>query len=110
VVFSDQITIQQDSSSDGAEVADFTGTAFASAIPCRVVDVRGYESYKGRQLTAQTEYLVDLWHYPGILPDMRVSVTAGLHAGKTLNITHVQDSHKDGTPPITVLVCSERTL
>jgi len=109
VVFSDQITIQQDSSTGDNPAEDFSGDALVAAMPCRVVDVRGFETYRGRQLVAQTEYLVELWQYPGIRPNMRLSVTAGLHAGKLLNISHVQDFQSDGSQPMTTLSCSERT-
>jgi len=54
--------------------------------------------------------MIEMWEYPGILPSMRVVVDGGIHAGKTMGITHVQDKQIDGKPKMTALYCTERTL
>ena len=109
-VFRDVITIKQDGSNAGDNDPDYTGAAFASDVPCRVVDVRGLEKYHGNQLVANVDFMIEMWEYPGILPSMRVVVDGGIHAGKTMGITHVQDKQIDGKPKMTALYCTERTL
>ncbi len=108
-VFRDLCLIRQDTSDAGDSESDYTGTPLVSKMPCRVIDTAGRETYKSRQLIAGVDFVVELWEYPGITPDMRVEVSEGIHAGKTLNIKHVNVIQMDGEPVKTVWSCTERT-
>lgn len=107
MTYTDHVTIQQDSSTDDNPAADYTGAAFATDIPCRVLDVKGQETYRGNQLAAHSDYVVEMWQVEGVTPTMRLVVAGGVHDGKTLNIKHVRDMHKDSQPAQTILFCRE---
>ena len=59
-----------DSSPDGVVDPDYTGTALLSGVPWLIVPARGMEKYRGRQLEATTDYVIETRHYPNVLPNM----------------------------------------
>ena len=59
-----------DSSADGVVDPDYTGTAFLSNVPCLIVPVRGLEKYRGRQIEATIDVVIETRFYSGILPNM----------------------------------------
>lgn len=102
-----KITVRQDSSSAGDDAPVYTGTAFASDIPARIDSVSGQETYRGRQLEAAVNYVVETRYMSGATPEMRITVDEGLFAGLTLHVGYVQHhQYKRGRPPITWFFCT----
>ena len=87
----DRCDIQQDGSADDNPHADWTGTPLVRNWPCDIQAVGGDESYRGRQLEAKVDYVVECRMVDAVTSQMRLSVTGGIHKGKTLNIDHIRD-------------------
>lgn len=103
----DTVTIQQDSSAAGDPVPNYSGTALATGIPCMITNVRGQETYRGRQLEALVDFVVEMRHRSDITHTMRLSVTGGLWNGSTLNVEAVQPVQLTrGRPPMLLLMCT----
>ena len=109
-VHRDRITIQQDSSFAGDQDPDYSGAEFAVLVPCTVKSVKGQESYRGQQLAASVDYVIELWRYPGITPDMRVVISGNVGDGKTANIEYVKEIAEPGVPMETWIFCRELVL
>ncbi len=109
-VITGMITIQQDSSTDADIAPIFTGNPFAQDVPARVLSVNGQETYRGQQLTAEVEFVVEMWHLADVTPEMRVIVDEGINSGKTLEVKYVKNRENDGHPQETWLFCSELAL
>jgi len=106
--YRERITIQQDGSNAGDPDPDYTGTAFAAAVPARVISTDGEETFRGRQLDPSVRYVVQMHYRDGVTPDMRVKVTSGVYKGNILNIGWVKRvPYTDGKPPQTWLYCTE---
>lgn len=87
----DRCDIQQDSSTDDNPAQVWTGTPLVRNWPCAIQAVGGDESYRGRQLEAKVDYMVECRMVDSITSRMRLSVTGGVHKGKTLNIDHIRE-------------------
>lgn len=94
--YRDTVTIQQNSAADGSATADYSGSAFMSAVPCRIVSRGGNESYRGRVLESHLTHIVEAQWVAGVLPSMRLYVTGGIHSGRYLNIAYVQPVEGNG--------------
>ena len=104
-MYRDLADIQKDVSSDGA-AADFSGTLMTN-VPCKIEATGGNESYRGRQLEAHVDYVVEMQNIPGIKPDMRLNVIGGQYAGTILNISHVLPSVFRGRALTLDVYCKE---
>lgn len=89
-MYRDTVTIQQDSSAAGSPVPDYSGAALMSAVPCKIQEIGGDSTYRGRMLEASVSHVVELQWMSGVTPTMRLYVTGGVHAGAYLNITSVR--------------------
>ena len=63
-----RITIKHDTSPDGE--VDPTYTALRVNIPCNIVPVNGGERYRGKQLQAETNHVIETRYWSEIKPDM----------------------------------------
>ena len=63
-----RVTIKSDSSTDSE--LDPTYTTFMAGIPCDIVPTTGGEKYRGKQLQAETQYVIETRFYTGFLPNM----------------------------------------
>ena len=107
-VYRERITIQKDNSAAGDADPDYTGSTFASSVPADIISTRGDEKFRGRQLEAHVDYVVQMHHRTGILPDMRVKVTTGVYKDSLLNVEYVKTiPYRKGRPPETWLLCTE---
>ena len=106
--FRDMVDIQQDQSADGSPQEDFSGTPFLARVPCEIKTISGDETFRGRQLTANTNHVVTMPHYPGIRTRMRL-LCRGRLDGRILNITDVRELDLDerGRRRLVELYCSE---
>jgi hypothetical protein len=103
----DRVTIQTDASADGEPTAAYTGTHRRNW-PCNITATGGTETFRGKQLETGISYVVEGWYLAGIKADMRLSVTAGLFKGRTINIESVQNqSFSRGQPAKVLLFCKE---
>jgi len=103
----DTITIQKDSSADGTLTPDYS-SSLVTGVPCAVTHVKGQETYRGRQLEALVDYVVETRYRSDITTLMRVSVTGGLYSGQTMNIVAVQPMQfSKGRPPMLMLLCRQ---
>ena len=103
----DQITIQKDSSADGTLTADYS-TTLVENLPCHIEYVKGQESYRGRQLEALVDYVIETRHRSDVTTLMRVSVTAGMYRDQTFNIAAAKPvPFANGRPPMLWLLCKE---
>ena len=69
--FQHRITIVSDTST--ASELDATYGTFLADVPCNVVPVNGGERYRGVQLQAETNIVIETRYYDGILPNMRAT-------------------------------------
>lgn len=106
--FRDRVNIQQNSAADHDPEEDFTGTAFLSDWPCRIIATSGEETFRGRQLEAHVDYVIEGWYTADIKPTMRCLVTAGIPLSAKLNIEYVHHIPQTGGKPAqTWLYCRE---
>ena len=94
--YRDTVTIQQNNAADGSPTPDFSGSAFMAAVPCCVTSRGGNEQYRGRMLEAHLTHIVEMNWLDSVLPSMRLYVTAGIHAGRYLNIVYAQPIEGNG--------------
>lgn len=87
--YRERILLRGDSSAAGAAEPDYSGVATASKVPARIVSVRGDETFRGRQLEAGIEYVVELRPISSIDVRHRVEVESGAFAGRVLGIQYV---------------------
>lgn len=78
------VNIKQDTSDDGDQTPVYS--EFMSSLPANVVEVRGMEKFRGRQIEANVTHLIETRWYAGITPAMRVEWN-----GKTIDLTAVID-------------------
>jgi len=103
----DQVTIQKDSSLDGTLTADYS-TSLVERLPCHVEYVKGQETFRGRQLEAIVDYVIETRYRDDVTTRMRVSVTSGMYRGQTLNIAAAKPvQFARGRPPMMWLLCKE---
>ena len=65
-----RIKLIADQAPDGTVDPDYTGTPFMTGIPCLISDVRGMEKYRGRQIEATTDVVIELRYLDNVLPNM----------------------------------------
>lgn len=108
--FRDMADIQQDSSTDDNPAEDFTGAPLYEGVPCDITAVSGGESFRGRAIEEDIDYIVELHALPNVVSKMSLNITGGIHAGKVLNInaTKYMDA-TDGRLPKLELDCVHRT-
>lgn len=104
--FRDRADIQPDTSAAGADAPEYT-TSFVEDWPCEIEHVSGNESLRGRQLEANVRYSAKGHWITGVKETMRLSVTAGIYAGRYLNIEAVEPVVQNGRPVFLRLLCSE---
>ena len=86
--FRHRATIRQDSAGAGAEKPDFTGDPLYDSLPGNLYDVGGQETFRGKQIDANTSHIFETRYYAGILPTMRLDTDdLQLQIGKVLDIT-----------------------
>lgn len=106
--FRDRVNIQRNRAAAHDPEEDFTGTAFLQDWPCRIISTGGDETFRGRQLEAHVDYVLEGWYTAGIKPTMRCVVTSGIPMGAALNIDVVKHiPQTDGKPAQTWLYCTE---
>jgi len=106
--YRDAVDIDQETSVPGEPVPDYSGAPLYADVPCDIRVISGDETYRGRQLEAHINAVVEMHALPGILPSMRLSVTAGHMVGRTLNIQHVRPVDLErGRLPKVELYCRE---
>ena len=108
--FPDRATIQQDSSTDSNPLEDFSGTAYKTLIPGRLVSVQGDETYRGRQIEPHIGYVFECRYIAGVLPTMRLLMVGGIHGGRLLNIEYVKVVREAGKIPLQFLYCREKVV
>lgn len=101
--------IEQDSAAANASQPDYSGTAFMRNVPSSIASTSGSETFRGRQLTAETSHVVELNRIPGIKPDMRYRVTGGVYKDCVLHIRAVRDMTAEGIPHRMQLDCTQLT-
>lgn len=106
--FRDLCDIEQPSEADGDPVPAFDGADKLPDVPCDVVFTGGSETFRGRGIEPQSTYVVEMHHYTGITPRMRLRVTHGIHARRILNIRAVANIDQNaGRAPRLQLDCAE---
>ncbi len=106
--FRDRVRIDKNTSADHDPEEDFSGAAFLSSWPCRILPMAGREEFQGRLMDPEVTHVVEGWHVPGVLPTMRAVVIAGMSLNAKLNIKYVLPIEQaDGKPRLTQLHCVE---
>lgn len=77
-----RITMKQDTSTD--DQIDPTYTNFRTGIPCNIVPVTGGERYRGKQLQAETDHLIETRWVSEYKPNM-IAVNEVTSAEYTIN-------------------------
>lgn len=88
--YRDLITIEREVSADGEPVPDYSGGDLYTSVPCDIVTTGGDETYRGRQLEAHLSHVITMQYLPNITPRMRVTITGGTLAGRTIHIAYVR--------------------
>ena len=109
--YRDRITWKQDNAAAGASDPSY-GATLASDVPCRIRPLTGQETFRGRQLQGQVDYVVEMAYYTSIGGSLVVSdrgtVTAGLYNGKNLHVAWINTLPMErGRPPISEVYCRE---
>ena len=63
-----RVTIKHDTAPDS--VVDPSYAVLMAGVPCNVVPVSGGEKYRGKQLQAETNIVIETRYYSGWLPNM----------------------------------------
>lgn len=105
--FPDRADIQQDSSADG-EDEDFSGEPFKKNVPGKLIDTAGDETFRGRQIEAHITSVYECRYFPGVVPTMRLKMTAGIFKGRIVNIQYVKVIREPGKLPKQWLYCKEK--
>lgn len=103
----DLITVQKDSRDTNNPQPVYTGTPRYTKVPCTINAVSGTETFRGRQLKAETTHVVDLQFLPEIETDDLLSVTGGWKNGSTLHIIAVTPIERPGKSMKLELHCRE---
>lgn len=104
----DIVDIEQPSEADADLVPAYSGADRLSNVPCNVVFTNGSETFRGRGISPVADYVVEMQHYSGITPRMRLRVKHGIHAGRLLNIVAVANvDQESGRAPKLQLDCRE---
>jgi len=103
-----KITITPDSSAAGDNDPNYRGAAAVKNKTAWITAISGDETYRGRQLMANVDYVVETFKSIAVGPSDRVTVTAGLFSGRTLNIKQVRPRQEPGQPAMYELYCTER--
>lgn len=98
-------TLQTDTSTDDNPAESFTTTV--ADMPLNVVPIGGQETYRGRQLEANVDYVIETPYRSGVDPKQRIKMTSGIYNGQLLNIERVHRLHQDGSRPTLELYCTE---
>lgn len=89
--YRNRATIQRRSEADG-ESAPTWGTSVITGYPCKITTISGQETYRGRQMEAGITHVVEGRRLSSAITSKdRLSITAGTHSGKTLNIKAVHN-------------------
>lgn len=105
--YRDMISITADAKAINVPDPDYSGDPLYDDVPCKISNVSGLETVRGRQLQAECTHLVELHYLPDIEPTMRISVTGGVFNGRTLGITAIREIDEDGKPQRLELSCKE---
>jgi len=111
-LYKDRITWERDASADGTQVPDYSDTV-ASRVPCAIKQITGDETFRGTQLEAHIDYVVEMLYSASVggalKPTDRGVVKSGAHNGKTLNVVWVKyHGTRDGMLPISEVYCREQ--
>lgn len=104
----DIVDIEQPQEAIGDPVPDFDGPAAYRDVPCRITNVAGSETFRGRGIEAMATHVVEMHYLPGLTETMRLNVKQGTYRGKTMNIRAVRTLQQDrGRCMATQLDCVE---
>lgn len=111
-LYKDRITWQRDTSADGAQVPDYSGTVAAN-VPCSIRQITGDETFRGTQLESHIDYVVEMLYQESVggslKPTDRGVVQTGALNGKVLNVQWVKyHGVRDGMLPISEVFCREQ--
>jgi hypothetical protein len=108
--FRDTVTIKRDNSPAGAEEPDYQTVQVDQ--PCQIVNTRGQQVWRGRQLEETADFVVVAWDSPAIKAvgaNDQIDPTGGRFTGVLLNVTGVQVNQElHGRSAIVDIFCEER--
>lgn len=91
----DIVDIEQPQEAVGNPIPDFTGPAHYEDVPCKITNVTGSETFRGRGIEALATHVVELHYLPDVVETMRLKVKEGEYRGATLNIRAVRRLNQD---------------
>jgi len=97
--------LQTDTATDDNPAESFANTVVN--MPVDIVAISGQETFRGRTLESNVDYVVTTPYRKGVDPKQRIVPTTGIFKDKTLNIEHVHPIQKPGTRPTLELYCTE---
>lgn len=105
--YRDIVDILPDSSTGDAPQPSYTTTLYRD-VPCEIRAVGGGERYRGRQIEAGIDYVVEMHALDQFTnPRAILYVKGGPFVGRTLNVTRILPSVFDGRAPKMVIDCKE---
>lgn len=105
--YRDAVDIQCDTRAVGSQVPNYSGAPLYRSVPCKIEWTSGNETYRGRKLESRTDCVVEMHQLDGIDTTMRLHVTSGQFAGKSLNISHVLPMVYRGFAQTIGIYCTE---
>lgn len=104
-VYPFRATLRTDTSTDDNPAESFEDTT--TGVPVKITPTSGQETYRGRQLEAKVDYVVETPYRSGVEPKQRLAMTGGIYDGRLLNISQVHPIHIPGQSPKLELYCTE---
>jgi len=106
----DSITWKRNAAAAGDPVPSYTSTL--ATMPCKITPTGGAETFRGKQLDANVDYVVEMDFSAAVGGVMNTTdqgtVAAGFFAGKILNVERISNLPlSQGRPPITEVYCRE---
>lgn len=111
-IYRDMVDIQRDVSTDDNNSPDYSSNGFVMypSVPCQIEWTTGIETYRGRQLEANTDAVVEMHYMEGLLPTMRLRVTGGQSLDTVLHIRSVIPKRFRGMAEKVELFCTANPL
>ena len=77
MIFRHRVNVRYDSAANGEVDPDYQTLLFD--LPCDIVQVGGGEKFRGKQLQAETNTVIETRYFDGVLPNMiAVNVVSGV--------------------------------
>ena len=103
----DLVTIKPNSATANDPDPDYTGSATVEELLAEVSPVHGQEKFRGKQIQADIEWIVEVRYREDLNATDRVDVVGGPYNGRILNIESLVPVRREAEPMMLELHCKE---